>query len=293
MSAATPLRHAPRRWRAPSAVRVTLAVVPLLVVGAWAYILLHEPDSVGALFSARSWREARDVIGAALGFQTALTPDGVERPFLDGGRWWELAVLAYETLAMSVLAIWLAGAGMLATVSLGARPSGGGAGAARPARYALFVAVRALWVFARSVPELVWALLLVFLLPPGLLTGALALAVHNFGVVGKLCSEVIEDLDPRPARALRGAGAGGMQTLLYATLPQALPRFLTYSLYRWEVIIRTTIVVSFVTAGGLGGEFRLAMSFFRYTDVAMVLVTYFVLVVLVDLVAAQLRRLAA
>ena len=75
-------------------------------------------------------------------------------------------------------------------------------------------------------------------------------------------------------------------------LPQALPQLLTYLLYRWEVIIRTTVVVGFVAAGGLGREFRLQMSYLHYDDVALLLICYLALVVGVDLVSAGLRRLA-
>ena len=80
--------------------------------------------------------------------------------------------------------------------------------------------------------------------------------------------------------------------LAYGIIPQVLPQFITYMLYRWEVVIRTTIVVGFVGAGGLGREFRLDMSFFRYTDVVLLLVWYVLLVVAVDLVSMYLRRLA-
>ena len=79
--------------------------------------------------------------------------------------------------------------------------------------------------------------------------------------------------------------------LLYAILPQALPHFLTYLLYRWEVVIRTTVVVGFVSAGGLGREFRLSLSFFHYTDLTLIILWYLVLVIAVDLVSAGLRRL--
>ena len=82
-----------------------------------------------------------------------------------------------------------------------------------------------------------------------------------------------------------------MQMLLYGILPQALPSFLTYLLYRWEVVIRTTVVVGFVSAGGLGREFRLSISLFHYTDVALIIAWYLILVVAVDLVSAGLRRL--
>ena len=82
-----------------------------------------------------------------------------------------------------------------------------------------------------------------------------------------------------------------MQLLPYSILPQALPQFLTSLLYRWEVVIRTTVVVGFVTAGGLGREFRLSLSYFHYTDVALIIVWYLLLVVAVDLISAVLRRL--
>ena len=133
-------------------------------------------------------------------------------------------------------------------------------------------------------------MVIVFFLSPGILPGAVALAVHNYGVVGRLSAEVVENLEPGPARALRAAGASNFQMLLYSIFPQALPHFLTYLLYRWEVIIRTTVVVGFVSAGGLGREFRLSLSFFHYTDLALLIMWYLVLVIAVDLLSAWLRR---
>ena len=80
--------------------------------------------------------------------------------------------------------------------------------------------------------------------------------------------------------------------LAYGIIPQVLPQFITYLLYRWEVVIRTTIVVGFVSAGGLGRDFRLSMSFFHYTTVALLLIWYLILVLGVDITASYLRRLA-
>ena len=147
------------------------------------------------------------------------------------------------------------------------------------------------FILTRAVPELVWAMIIVFFLSPGILPGAVALALHNYGVVGKLSAEVVENLEPGPARALKAAGASNVQMLLYGILPQAMPHFLTYLLYRWEVVIRTTVVVGFVSAGGLGREFRLSLSFFHYTDLTLIILWYLVLVIAVDLVSAGLRRL--
>ncbi len=272
--------------------RVTAILMVALLVAAWGDLIFNRGASPGALFTEKNWNHTRDFIAALLGWESPLARQPEGNPFLDWDYWKRLAGLAYDTLAMSVLAIGLSVLGMLLTVMAGARPRGGFVGPSRYVRLAAFGLVRGVWIVSRAVPELIWALLLVFVLPPGLLTGALALAIHNFGIVGKLCSEVVEDLDFRPVRALRTAGASPLQALLYGVLPEALPRFLTFSLYRWEVIIRTTIVVGFVAAGGLGQEFRLAMSFFHYTDVAMILITYFALVIMVDAIAAQFRRLA-
>lgn len=272
--------------------QLSIVLVVVLVVAAWGDLLFNRGATPSVLLSERNWQQARDFIAALLGMESPLARVPEQSPFLDWGHWSRLVRLAYETLAMSVLAIGLSVAGMFLTVMAGARPRGGFVGRGRSYRLAAFTLVRGIWIVSRAVPELIWALLLVFILSPGPLTGALALAIHNFGIVGKLCSEVVEDLDFRPVRALRTAGASPMQALLYGILPEALPRFLTFALYRWEVIIRTTIVVGFVAAGGLGREFRLAMSFFHYTDVAMILVTYFALVLLVDGIAAQCRRLA-
>ena len=132
-------------------------------------------------------------------------------------------------------------------------------------------------------------MIIVFFLSPGILPGALALALHNYGILGKLSAEVVEDLDTRPARSLQGAGARPFQMMAYGILPQVLPQLITYTLYRWEVVIRTTIVVGFVSAGGLGRDFRLSMSFFHYTDVALLLMWYVLLVIGVDLLSAWLR----
>jgi phosphonate transport system permease protein len=245
-----------------------------LVVSAWLSLLGERSGAAGSLLSPATLDRMGAFVASLLGRPTELAPTNDAAPFLSAERWLALARLARATLAMSVLAIGIAAVGALLTVMLGARPGEAArTGPLRAARWAAYFAVRAHWIGARAVPELVWAILLVLVMPPGLLAGALALGIHNLGILGKLCSEVVENLDPAPARALRVGGGGPLQLLAYAVLPQALPQFLTFALYRWEVIIRTTIVVGFVGAGGLGREFRLALSFFHYTDVAMILVT--------------------
>ena len=260
-----------------------------LLIASWVFILVDDRQQGASFFSAatgvRAWAFVRDLAGIGRVTQPA---------YGEMSEWWRIARLAYDTLAMSVLAISLAGLGALATFMFGARNVMVGELTPRAGWLSrtVFVAVRASWAFVRGVPELIWALLVVFVLSPGILAGAVALAVHNYGVLARLSSEVVEGMDTRPVHALRTAGAGRVQMLFYGVLPQVLPRFLTYLLYRWEVVIRTTVVVGFASAGGLGMEFRLAMSNFHYTTVTLLLMWYLILVLSVDLISSRLRRLA-
>ena len=168
---------------------------------------------------------------------------------------------------MSVLAIGFAGGAVLLTFLPAARNVA--MGDLAPTRRSslmttrvLYYLLRGMFIFTRGVPELVWAMIIIFFLSPGILPGAIALGLHNYGILGKLSAEVVENLDPLPSRALRASGAGSFQMLAYSIIPQLRPQFITYLLYRWEVVIRTTIVVGFVSAGGLGRDFRLSMSYF-------------------------------
>jgi phosphonate transport system permease protein len=260
-----------------------LAVV---TVAAWSFALGQDGTALPAPATVvqRAGDFARDLAGVGR--------DGTPA-YLDPASLRTVAGLALETVAMSVLAAGLAGLGALATIGFAARSlTIGEFGSGGPLARLAFLAGRGLHVVARSVPEVVWALLLVFLVSPGVLAGALALALHDLGVMGRLGSDVVDDLDRAPLRSLRAAGAGRLALLAYGVLPQALPQLVTYLLYRWEVIVRASVVVGFITAGGLGYQLRLDLSFRRWTDVALVLLAYVLLVWTVDAVSSALRRLA-
>jgi phosphonate transport system permease protein len=214
--------------------------------------------------------------------------------FLDASSWASAMKLTLETLEMSIMAIGFAVIAAFITVIPAARNIANGNLTLSKKWYnwILFGIVRILYIFSRSVPELVWAMMIIFIFKPGLLPGAIALALHNFGILGKLWAEVIEDMDPRPIRNLASAGATKGQTLFYGILPTVMPRFLTYILYRWEVIMRTTIVVGFVGAGGLGMQFKLSMSYFQYTDITLLLLCYMILVILADFASESTRKAA-
>ncbi len=283
-----PKRSDQRRSRPITFARASLYGFLLLAAVSWGYILLGTDSGVGDLVSAQTWSEAGRFFGRLLGVGTDVQP-----AYFQADQWAEKGKLAYDTLAMSVLAIGIAGIGAFLTFLPGARniSNGGLGGSPSSAGFVVYCLVRWFFTFTRAVPELVWAMVIIFFLSPGILPGALALALHNYGVLAKLASEVVEDIDPAPARALRASGAGNLQMLLYGILPQALPQFVTYLLYRWEVVIRTTVVVGFVGATGLGREFRLSLSYFHYTEVGLIILWYLVLVIGVDLICAWLRRL--
>ena len=114
--------------------------------------------------------------------------------------------------------------------------------------------------------------------------------VHTGGVLGKLFAEVLEDVDLRPVESLQSTGASKIQILFYAILPQVLPQFVSYILYRWEVNIRVAAVLGFVGAGGLGQRIHVAISLFLEHQLLTLLLVLYLLVTAVDFFSAFLRR---
>lgn len=153
-----------------------------------------------------------------------------------------------------------------------------------------YLCAKSLLNFLRTIPEMVWALIFVFLVGLGPFPGVLALGVHTGGVLGKLFGEVLEDVDPQPIEALQGTGASRLQILFYGIVPQVLPQFISYTLYRWEVNIRVAAVLGFVGAGGLGQRIYIAISLFFENQLLTLIIAIYILVTLVDYLSAYLRR---
>jgi len=141
----------------------------------------------------------------------------------------------------------------------------------------------------RSVPELVWAALMVLAAGLGPFAGTLARALHTTGVLGRLFAEALENTPSAPAQALRDAGAGRVAAFLYGTLPSVLPQWLSYSLYRWENNIRMAAVLGFVGAGGLGQMLHVTLSLFQQSKAASVIIAMLVMVLLVDALSGWIR----
>jgi phosphonate transport system permease protein len=258
----------------------------LLIVGSLFYIVVTQNAHLLDLFSSKNFEYSKEFFGSMFGVNTP------HPAFFDGKSWSDALHLTLETLEMSIMAIGFATIAAILTVIPAARNIADGTLTSSKKWYnwILFGFVRMIYIFSRSVPELVWAMMIIFIFKPGLLPGAIALALHNFGILGKLWAEVIEDMDKRPIQNLATAGASKLQILFYGIIPTVMPRFLTYILYRWEVIMRTTIVVGFVGAGGLGMQFKLSMSYFHYTELSLLLICYMILVILADFVSESSRK---
>jgi phosphonate transport system permease protein len=142
----------------------------------------------------------------------------------------------------------------------------------------------------RSVPELVWAVLMVLAAGLGPFAGVLALALHTSGVFGRLFAETLENAPRAPEEALRFSGSGAAAAFAYGSLPLVQAQWLAYVLYRWEMNIRMAAVLGFVGGGGLGQMLYFHLSLFQQPQAATVLGATCVLVVLVDAASHRLRR---
>ncbi|MEP7084593.1 MAG: ABC transporter permease subunit, partial [Betaproteobacteria bacterium] len=151
-------------------------------------------------------------------------------------------------------------------------------------------AVRWLLIVLRSVPELIWALVFVRVVGLGPTSGVLAIGLTYAGMLGKVYAEILESGDAQPTQSLLRNGAGRLSAFFYALLPQNASELTSYTVYRWECAIRSSAVLGFVGAGGLGQQMDASMKMFNGSEVATMLLVFMALVWLADLVSAWLRR---
>ena len=190
--------------------------------------------------------------------------------------------LLFETSQMAALAT-LAGAILALPLSFLAAAN------VTPRRWVYRVTRRTLEL-SRSVPELVYALILVWTFGVGPLAGILAIMLHTVGTLGKLFAEATENADLRPWEALTALGANWRQSVRFAIFPQVLPNFLSYVLLRFEINVRGATVIGFVGAGGIGQELYSVISFNYYQEIGAIVVLIVLAVSLIDLTSERLRR---
>lgn len=156
----------------------------------------------------------------------------------------------------------------------------------------VYYATRALFNALRGISEFVYALLFVAMVGLGPFPGALALAVHTTGALGKYFSEAIENMDWQPMEAIAATGASRTQLVFHGVLPQLTPQFLAYGFYYFEHNIRASTVLGLVGAGGLGIELMTSLKLFKYREVAAVVIVMLVLITAADQLSAWARRRA-
>jgi phosphonate transport system permease protein len=202
------------------------------------------------------------------------------------GEWmWGLARwgrLMIETLAIAYAGTLVGAVGGFVLCFLSARNLARG-GVSRIA------AVRFL-EFCRTVPDLVFALIFVYAFGLGAMPGVLALAIHTQGALGKLFTEVVENIDMRPVEGTIAAGGSWVETIRFAVLPQVLSNFASYALLRFESNVRGAAVMGFVGAGGIGVDLMEAIRKFYYADVSAILVLIIATVMVIDRLTEALRH---
>lgn len=266
--------------RDPAALpRLLLTLLALALL--WPGIRLSELNP-GALFEAENARNMGQ-------FVAGFWPLAHDAGFLALLGRATLQTLAIATAGMGLALLLAVPAALLATraLSVSALHRGG-----RPAAWTALLRwpVRALLILLRSVPEIVWALLLVRAVGLGPTAGVLAIAISYSGMLGKVYAEILESTDLAPTRALLVAGSPRLAALLHGALPCAAAELLSYTVYRWECAIRASVVMGFVGAGGLGQQMDLSMRMFAGGEVASMLLCFLLLVLLADQLSRLLRE---
>lgn len=145
----------------------------------------------------------------------------------------------------------------------------------------------------RSIDTLIFALIFVFAVGIGPFPGMLALAIHSVGMLGKLFHEVIDSIDQGPVEALQAVGAGRLAVKRWGVLPQVMPLFISYFIYRFEINIRVAVVLGLVGAGGIGFLLNTYMGLFQFKKVSVVVLSILVLVLTLDYLTTWLRKRVA
>jgi phosphonate transport system permease protein len=240
-------------------------VVAFGFVAAAVYILNYS-----SVFDLARYRDAGPTI-------MSLLSDSVPPDF---SRWRSWRQPLVDTLAMSASGTVLAALVALAIAPLAARTTSPGW-----FRIIARVGLNAL----RSIPAVVWGIIFVAAVGFGPLPGALALACHSTGMLGKLYSETLEHVDRAPGNALRSQGVSPLGVLRFSVLPQIMPRLIDVTLYRFEHNVHAATVMGLVGAGGLGLEITTAFHLFEYREALALILTLLALVTLINAIGAALR----
>ena len=254
----------------------------------WALAILAGLWPLGVLTEFKPWLLWEPgALNPALRFVGDFVP-----PRMDGELLWLVVGETWRTVAIATAGLTLALllAIPLALLSVRVLSVSSLTGRMAPLPAVVRQLVRWLMVVLRSVPELIWALVFVRVVGLGPTAGVLAIALTFAGMLGKVYAEILESGDAHPAASLLRNGSGRLQTFLYALLPQSAAELTSYTLYRWECAIRSSAVLGFVGAGGLGQMMDASMKMFNGSEVATMLLVFMALVWVADRISAELRQ---
>ncbi len=144
-------------------------------------------------------------------------------------------------------------------------------------------------VGSRSINSLIWAMLLVAMLGPGIFAGVIAIGLRSIGFIGKLCYEAIEEINPETVEAIAATGANPLQILTYGIVPQVFPAFAGVTIFRWDINIRESTVLGLVGAGGIGLQLNASIAVLRWSQVSVILAAITLLVLVSEWISAQVR----
>jgi len=262
-----PRRPAPaeiaRDWKHSATSGILWAVIALLLIWSWG------PTEMGRwtyLFT-----DAGNMATYASGF---LNPDFREwRYYLE------------EMVVTIQIAIWGTFLAVALAIPLGVLS------ARNMAPWYILQPIRRLMDFCRAIHEMVFAVLFVVAVGLGPFAGVMALFIHTTGILAKLFSEAVEAIDPRPVEAIRATGASRVQEVIYGVIPQVLPLWMSFSLYRFESNVRSATVLGIIGAGGIGQVMFESIRGFYYPQASAMLIVVVLTVTVVDLISQQLRKL--
>lgn len=158
--------------------------------------------------------------------------------------------------------------------------------------YAIYWSTRRALEIARTVPDIVWALMFVIAFGIGPLAGILAITVHTIGAQGKLFAEVNENISPLPIDGVRAAGGSWLQEVRFAVLPQVLPNYMSYTFWRLELNVRSATIVGFVGAGGIGHDLFTSIQLLYFSDAGAILLIIVATIMLIDILSEAFRHSA-
>lgn len=193
---------------------------------------------------------------------------------------------ALTTVAMALIATAMAIVFAIPISFLAARNLMSG----NPITYAIYVVVRTLLNILRSIESLIVAIVFVVIVGLGPFAGALALAVHSVAALAKLYSEVIEGIDPGPIEAIRATGATWTQTVRYAVIPQIIPPFTAFTIYRWDINVRSATIIGFVGGGGIGFLLIELIRVNNMRGVSAVFIAIAIIVITLDTISSKIRE---